>query len=116
MTLRFTILASGSTGNSLLVEKDGTKVLVDAGLSAKKIEQLMEERDVRASELDAIFITHEHSDHVKGVGALARKHDLPSLSAKALIFDGWRNANLGQPERGRKMAEEGFAIQREIGT
>lgn len=47
---------------------------------------------------------------------LARKHDLPSLSAKALIFDGWRNANLGQPERGRKMAEEGFAIQREIGT
>ncbi|MBD2860688.1 MBL fold metallo-hydrolase [Paenibacillus oceani] len=77
MTLRYTVLASGSTGNSLLVDHEGTKVLVDAGLSAKKIEQLMEERGVRGSELDAILITHEHSDHIKGVGALARKHDLP---------------------------------------
>lgn len=75
--MRYTILASGSTGNSLLVESEGARVLVDAGLSAKKIEQLMEERDVKGSELDAIFITHEHSDHIKGVGALARKHDLP---------------------------------------
>ncbi|PYI52414.1 MBL fold metallo-hydrolase [Paenibacillus flagellatus] len=77
MTLRYTILASGSTGNSLLVDHEGTKVLVDAGLSAKKIEQLMEERGVKGEELDAILITHEHSDHIKGVGALARKHDLP---------------------------------------
>jgi phosphoribosyl 1,2-cyclic phosphodiesterase len=77
MTLRYTILASGSTGNSLLVESEGKRVLVDAGLSAKKIEQLMAERDVKGGELNAIFITHEHSDHIKGVGALARKHDLP---------------------------------------
>lgn len=77
MTLRFTVLASGSTGNSLLVESGETKVLVDAGLSAKKIEQLMGERDVKGAELSAVLITHEHSDHIKGVGALARKYDLP---------------------------------------
>lgn len=77
MTMRYTILASGSSGNSLLVEQGDRRVLVDAGLSAKKIEQLMEERGVKGSELDAILVTHEHSDHIKGVGALARKHDLP---------------------------------------
>lgn len=77
MSLRFTVLASGSTGNSLLVANEQAKVLVDAGLSMKKIEQLMQERDVHGKELDAILITHEHSDHIKGVGALARKYDLP---------------------------------------
>ncbi|WP_127582172.1 MBL fold metallo-hydrolase [Paenibacillus koleovorans] len=77
MTMRFTVLASGSTGNSLLVSTEQTKVLVDAGLSMKKIEQLMQERGVQGKELDAILITHEHSDHIKGVGALARKYDLP---------------------------------------
>ncbi len=65
MTIRFTILASGSTGNSLLVESEDSKVLVDAGLSAKKIEQLMNERGVSGSELDAILVTHEHSDTSK---------------------------------------------------
>lgn len=48
--------------------------------------------------------------------ALAGKHELPSLHAKALIFEGWCDGNSGQPQRGRRLAEEGFAIQREIGT
>lgn len=77
MGLRFTVLASGSTGNAVVVANGESKVMIDAGLSAKKLEQLMEEREFNASELDAILVTHEHSDHIKGLGALARKYDLP---------------------------------------
>jgi phosphoribosyl 1,2-cyclic phosphodiesterase len=47
------------------------------GLSGKKVEQLLLEKDMSAADLDAILVTHEHADHIKGLGALARKHDLP---------------------------------------
>jgi phosphoribosyl 1,2-cyclic phosphodiesterase len=77
MGLRFTVLSSGSTGNATVVQSGDVKLLVDVGFSAKKMEQLMKERELAASELDAIFVTHEHSDHIKGLGALARKHNLP---------------------------------------
>jgi phosphoribosyl 1,2-cyclic phosphodiesterase len=77
MGLRFSVLASGSTGNAMVVDNGDTKVLVDAGLSAKRLEQLLKERDVDGSELDAVFVTHEHADHIKGLGAIARKYDLP---------------------------------------
>ncbi|HEX7057542.1 MAG TPA: MBL fold metallo-hydrolase [Bacilli bacterium] len=77
MPLRFSILASGSTGNSMVVETEDAKILVDAGLSMKKIEHLLAERDTKAEELQGIFVTHEHSDHIKGLGAIARKYHLP---------------------------------------
>jgi phosphoribosyl 1,2-cyclic phosphodiesterase len=77
MGLRFSILASGSTGNAMVVANDEVKVLIDAGLSAKRIEQLLQEREVTAKDFDAILVTHEHSDHIKGLGAVARKYDLP---------------------------------------
>jgi phosphoribosyl 1,2-cyclic phosphodiesterase len=77
MSLRFTILASGSTGNATIVSTDEATVLVDAGLSGKKIESLMQQRGISGGDLDAILVTHEHADHIKGLGALARKYDLP---------------------------------------
>jgi phosphoribosyl 1,2-cyclic phosphodiesterase len=77
MGLRFSILSSGSTGNATVVANDDVKILIDAGLSAKRIEQLLQEREVSAKEFDAILVTHEHSDHIKGLGAVARKYDLP---------------------------------------
>jgi phosphoribosyl 1,2-cyclic phosphodiesterase len=77
MSLRFTVLASGSTGNATVVSTDSATVLVDVGLSGKKIEELMRHRDITGSDLDAVLITHEHSDHIKGLGAFARKHELP---------------------------------------
>ncbi|MNH92323.1 putative metallo-hydrolase YycJ [compost metagenome] len=77
MGLRFTVLASGSTGNATVVQSGDVKLLIDVGFSAKKMDQMMKERDVAGSELDGIMITHEHSDHIKGLGAFARKYDLP---------------------------------------
>lgn len=70
------VLASGSTGNSLYIESDQKKVLVDAGLSGKKITELMGQIDRNPKDLDAIFVTHEHRDHVHGVGVLSRKYDI----------------------------------------
>ncbi len=75
--MKFSVLASGSTGNSFFIESKNSKLLVDAGLSGKQIEKLLEEVGVNAADLDAILITHEHSDHIKGVGVLARRYQLP---------------------------------------
>lgn len=77
MGIRFTVLSSGSTGNATLIEYGDRKVLLDAGLSMKRIEQLLAERGVSGEQLSCLFVTHEHSDHVKGIGALARKYSLP---------------------------------------
>jgi len=83
MAIRFTVLASGSTGNALMVRNEKATILIDAGLSAKKLEQLMAEREVAATDIDAVFITHEHSDHIKGLGALCRKYRLPVYANEA---------------------------------
>ncbi|MCZ8517634.1 MBL fold metallo-hydrolase [Paenibacillus filicis] len=77
MGIRFSVLSSGSTGNAMVVDGEDGKVLIDAGLSAKKVEQLLKERGMSPDQLDAILVTHEHADHIKGLGALARKYDLP---------------------------------------
>jgi phosphoribosyl 1,2-cyclic phosphodiesterase len=77
MGIRFTILSSGSTGNCTLIEHGEHRVLLDAGLSAKRIEQLLNERGVSPVHLSCILVTHEHSDHVRGLGAMARKYKLP---------------------------------------
>lgn len=63
----FCSLYSGSSGNSLFVQTSNTKILVDAGESAKKIAEALSLIGMNADELDAILVTHEHLDHVKGL-------------------------------------------------
>ena len=75
-SFKYSILASGSTGNSFYVETPKKRFLIDAGLTGKKITSLLAEIDRKPEDLDAIFITHEHSDHIKGVGVLARRYHL----------------------------------------
>lgn len=75
--LNFCSLYSGSSGNSLFVETQNTKLLVDAGVSCKKIENALQDIKVDPSSIDGILITHEHTDHVQGLGTLSRKFDLP---------------------------------------
>ena len=77
MSLSFTILASGSTGNAAVVAANEAAVLVDAGLSLRKIEALMAERNLSGADIDAVLITHEHTDHIRGLGAFVRKYKVP---------------------------------------
>ena len=74
--LKFSILSSGSGGNAIYIEADGKRILIDAGLSEKKLSQRMAWIDRDFFGLDAVFATHEHSDHIRGIGPLARKYQL----------------------------------------
>ena len=73
----FCSLYSGSSGNSLFIETQNTKLLVDAGVSSRKIETALNDINVDPTTLDGILITHEHTDHVQGLGTLSKKFDLP---------------------------------------
>ncbi len=75
--MRFSVLASGSSGNAIYVENDEHAFLVDAGLSGRKMEELFASVDRNMKKLSGILVTHEHSDHIKGLGILARKYNVP---------------------------------------
>jgi phosphoribosyl 1,2-cyclic phosphodiesterase len=75
--LRFASLGSGSRGNATLVEWPQGALLIDCGFSVKETELRLSRLGKTAAELTAIVVTHEHSDHIKGVAALARRYDLP---------------------------------------
>ncbi len=75
--MRVCLLASGSKGNAVFIEAGDTRLLVDVGLSAKEIERRLSIIGVEACSLNAILVTHEHLDHVRGVGPLARRFGLP---------------------------------------
>jgi phosphoribosyl 1,2-cyclic phosphodiesterase len=75
--MRFASLGSGSRGNATLIEAGGTRVLLDSGFAAREVERRLALLGVEASSLDAILVTHEHQDHIRGVGALARRYQLP---------------------------------------
>lgn len=81
----FCSLYSGSSGNSLFVETENTKILIDAGVSSKKIETALLNMDVNPASIDGILITHEHSDHVQGLGTFAKKYDLPVFVNKKTL-------------------------------
>ena len=73
MKINFCTIASGSSGNSAFLSVDGVGILIDAGLSGVAIRAAIE----NLSEISAIFVTHEHSDHIKGAGVLSRRLNLP---------------------------------------
>jgi phosphoribosyl 1,2-cyclic phosphodiesterase len=75
--VRFSLLGSGSAGNATLVECDGTRVLVDAGFSARDLARRLRTLGVDPASLDGIVITHDHGDHTRGMGVFARRHGTP---------------------------------------
>lgn len=78
----FCSLYSGSSGNSLFVQNDNTNILVDAGESARKIENALSSIDVDTQNIHAILVTHEHIDHVKSLGTLSKKYNIPIYATK----------------------------------
>lgn len=71
------VLSSGSKGNAIYVSGGSTSILIDAGLSGIEIERRLASREIPPESLDAIIVSHEHSDHIQGVGVLSRRFDLP---------------------------------------
>lgn len=77
MSIRYISVASGSSGNCHYIEKNGTKILIDAGISGKRIENALKEHNADLIDLSAVMITHEHTDHIKSVGVISRRYDVP---------------------------------------
>ena len=75
--MRLCSIASGSSGNCIYVGSDDTHVLVDAGISGKRIEQGLNSLELTGKDIDGILITHEHSDHISGLGIMAKRYQIP---------------------------------------
>ena len=96
--MRFSVLASGSSGNAVYVESAHTKVLIDAGLSCREIMRRLELININPEGLDALILTHEHSDHIKGAGPLARRFDIPVFGNSSTLKKGLRVlGNIAKP-------------------
>jgi phosphoribosyl 1,2-cyclic phosphodiesterase len=83
--VRVQSLASGSSGNAMLVQAGETNLLIDAGLSLSRLAPLLSRRGVSAANLDAILLTHEHTDHACGAGPLARRGGVPLVANAATL-------------------------------
>lgn len=75
--MEFCSIYSGSSGNCLYVGSDRTKILIDAGLSGKRIQEGLNTAGINPTDIDAIIITHEHDDHIKSAGILSRRFNIP---------------------------------------
>ena len=94
--MRMCSIASGSSGNCIYAGSDTTHILVDVGISGKKTEEGLKRLGVKPEELDAIFITHEHADHINGLGVMARKYGVPIYATKGTLNAIRSVSSLGQ--------------------
>lgn len=78
-------IASGSSGNCIYAGTDHTHLLVDAGISCKRIVEGLNEIGLKPEEIQGILVTHEHSDHIKGLGVMARRYGLPMYATPGTI-------------------------------
>lgn len=83
--MRLCSIASGSSGNCIYVGSDTTHLLVDVGISGKRTEAGLKELDLSMRDIDGIFITHEHADHIAGLGVLSRKYEIPIYATQGTI-------------------------------
>lgn len=97
--MRLCSISSGSSGNCIYVGSLETHLLVDVGISGRRIEQGLNALDLTAKDIDGILITHEHSDHIKGLGVLARKYRIPVYTTGGTA-DAMSRMNLGDIPEG----------------
>lgn len=106
-------IASGSSGNCIYVGTDNTHIIIDAGISGKKIEEGLNDIGLKTSEMDGILITHEHADHIASLGVLARRYGLPIYATAGTIEGILSYQNIGKLPEGlfREIkADEQFSI------
>lgn len=83
--MRMCSIASGSSGNCIYIGSQHHHILIDAGISGKRVEAGLKDLEIAGKDVDAILITHEHSDHIKGLGVLARKYAIPIYSTPGTV-------------------------------
>ena len=93
--MRMMSIASGSSGNCIYIGSDSTHILIDAGVSRKKIVEGLKKADLKMSDISAIFVTHEHIDHTKGIGVISRKDHTKVYSTQGTIEAIFDTASLG---------------------
>jgi phosphoribosyl 1,2-cyclic phosphodiesterase len=117
--LAFTILGSSSSGNCAYLETDGARLLIDAGFSGRQIEQRLGQIGRSLKDVQAIFVTHEHGDHVCGLPVLAKRHGIPvhcnRLTAEFLRpempnYQGWRLFETGATVSFGDLTVETFSV------
>lgn len=119
MGMRFQILGSSSGGNCALLHTGETVVLIDAGFSARRIEALLEPTGVRLADIEAVFLTHEHADHIAGLPGLSRHrhlrffanaHTARAARAKLKRDVAWRIFETGQSFQFADLSVETLAL------
>ena len=98
--MRLCSIASGSSGNCIYVGDDNTHLLVDAGISKKRIECGLDVLNVKGDEITGILITHEHVDHIQGLGVFSRKYEVPIYGTRGTIEGIRKCSNLGKMPEG----------------
>lgn len=98
--VNFCTIASGSSGNSVYIGTTDTHILIDAGVSGKRLQDGLKEINLTGNDIDAIFITHEHRDHVAGAGVLSRKFNIPIYATMATWDE--MQESIGEVPHGKK--------------
>lgn len=96
--MRMCSIASGSSGNCIYVGSDTTHILLDVGISGKRIENGLKELALTGNDIDGIMITHEHADHIQGLGIMARRYEIPIYATKGTIEAIKKISSLGKIE------------------
>lgn len=106
--IRFQSIVSGSSGNCTLVCGNNTKILIDCGISGKKVTAYLNDIGIDPCELSSILVTHEHIDHTNGVGIMSRKFDIPILASEGT----WEGMDIGKiTEENRRIFSKNKSIE-----
>lgn len=99
INMRIMSIASGSSGNCIYIGSDNTHILIDAGISRKRIAEGLKKAEVNLNDISAILVTHEHSDHIGGLGVVSRKDEIPIYASGGTV-DGILSSSLGEIPEG----------------
>ncbi|MDO4803290.1 MAG: MBL fold metallo-hydrolase [Lachnospiraceae bacterium] len=111
--MRFCSICSGSSGNCIYIGSENTSVLVDVGISGIRVERGLNEIEMTTKDVDGILVTHEHSDHVKGLGVLARRYGIPIYGTEGTLAEIRKSTSIGKIPKGllrTVKADEEFEI------
>lgn len=106
--IKFQSIVSGSSGNCILLCAGKTKILIDCGISGKKITAYLNDMGIEPGEIDRILVTHEHTDHTNGIGVLSRNFSIPILASEGT----WAGMSIGEiPKENQRIFSKNVPIE-----